>query len=215
MNLKARSIQLSVSVAFFSVTAILLSACGSNAAAELKAVVDAQTQSGAAVAAEVAQVETQVEGNVAEIEGPSSSPEAEEEVVADEGIVEASVEEVRTVPVLVPGDPQLKSTDPATFQIASGRIQLVEFFAFWCPTCKRMAPAIHGLEDIYGEQVNFVYLDQDDPATASFREAFNYRYQPEFYLLNPDGDILGSWIGYFDGAILQEAIEQALQNASS
>jgi thiol-disulfide isomerase/thioredoxin len=167
------------------------------------------------VAAEVAQVETQVEGNVAEIEGPSSSPEAEEEVVADESIVEASVEEVRAVPVLVPGDPQLKSTDPATFQIASGRIQLVEFFAFWCPTCKRMAPAIHGLEDIYGEQVNFVYLDQDDPATASFREAFNYRYQPEFYLLNPDGDILGSWIGYFDGAILQEAIEQALQNASS
>lgn len=215
MNLKARSIQLSVYVAFFSMTAILLSACGSNAAVELKAVVDAQTQSDVAVAAEVAQVETQVEGNVAEIEGPSSSPEAEEEVVADEGIVEASVEEVRTVPVLVPGDPQLKSTDPATFQIASGRIQLVEFFAFWCPTCKRMAPAIHGLEDIYGEQVNFVYLDQDDPATASFREAFNYRYQPEFYLLNPDGDILGSWIGYFDGAILQEAIEQALQNASS
>jgi thiol-disulfide isomerase/thioredoxin len=215
MNLKARSIQLSVYVAFFSMTAILLSACGSNAAAELKAVVDAQTQSDVAVAAEVAQVETQVEGNVAEIEGPSSSPEAEEEVVADESIVEASVEEVRAVPVLVPGDPQLKSTDPATFQIASGRIQLVEFFAFWCPTCKRMAPAIHGLEDIYGEQVNFVYLDQDDPATASFREAFNYRYQPEFYLLNPDGDILGSWIGYFDGAILQEAIEQALQNASS
>ena len=194
--------------ALFALSASLLSACAGNAAEELRAVVEAQTQSEVAVVAEVAQAEAEAEESAAIVEEPNTSAESE-------GVVEAAVEEVRTVPVLALGDPMLKSTDPATFEIASGRIQLVEFFAFWCPTCKRMAPTIHGLENIYGEQINFVYLDQDDPATAPFREAFSYRYQPEFYLLNPDGIILGSWIGYFDGAILQEALEQALQNASS
>ena len=29
------------------------------------------------------------------------------------------------------GDPQLKSTDPAGVALASGEVQLVEFFAFW------------------------------------------------------------------------------------
>ena len=200
-------------VALILAGAVFLAACSGDAAAQVQAVVEAQTQGGAVEAVE----EAAVEGAAVEAEVLTDSDDMSEADQAGEEVSEeASVEEeARTVPVLVHGSPVLKSTDPSTFEIASGRIQLVEFFAFWCPTCKRMATTVHGLEDIYGEDINFVFLDQDDPATAPFREAFGYRYQPEFYLLNPDGIILGTWIGYTDGAILQDALERALENASS
>lgn len=197
--------------------ALLLAACSGNAAAQVQAVVEAQTQTEPVASAEEVIEEAVIveadDGAEVEVstEGDQSGDAEYSAEVSEERSAEASVEDARAIPVLVPGSPALKSTDPATFEIASGRIQLLEFFAFWCPTCKRMASTVHGLEDIYGEQINFVFLDQDDPATASFRETFGYRYQPEFYLLNPDGIILGTWIGYTDGAILQEAIEHALQ----
>lgn len=58
-----------------------------------------------------------------------------------------------------------------------------------------MAPIVHGLEDIYKDRINFVYLDIDDPATSDFQRYFGYRYQPEYYLVGPDGEILASWFG--------------------
>ncbi len=59
-----------------------------------------------------------------------------------------------------------------------------------------MAPIVHGLEDLYSDQINFVYLDVDDPATKELKRQFGYRYQPEYYLLDPDGAIVQAWFGF-------------------
>ncbi len=44
--------------------------------------------------------------------------------------VPASVEASAAAPVATPR-PDLQASDPATVNLASGRLQLVEFFAFW------------------------------------------------------------------------------------
>jgi thioredoxin-related protein len=59
-----------------------------------------------------------------------------------------------------------------------------------------MAPIVHGLEDIYSDQINFVYLDIDNPETETFKRTFGYRYQPEYYLVGPQGEVLQSWFGF-------------------
>jgi hypothetical protein len=73
-----------------------------------------------------------------------------------------------------------------------------------------MAPIVHGLEFKYGDQVIFTYLDIDDPATNQFKQELNYRFQPHFFLLNPEGRILNQWVGVISSEELEDAILAAL-----
>jgi hypothetical protein len=58
-----------------------------------------------------------------------------------------------------------------------------------------MAPVVHGLEQQWGDRINFVYLDIDDPDTTPFKREFGYIYQPHFLLLDGEGQIVKQWIG--------------------
>lgn len=68
---------------------------------------------------------------------------------------------------------------------------------------------MHGLEAKYTGQVEFVYLDIDDPATNEFKRQLGYRYQPHLLLLDGDGNILRQWIGYVSESDLDPALQSA------
>ena len=73
-----------------------------------------------------------------------------------------------------------------------------------------MAPVVHGLETKYCGQLNFVYLDRDDPDTNPFKEALGYTYQPHTFLLDPDGNVITQWVGFVGEAELEAAILGAI-----
>lgn len=106
----------------------------------------------------------------------------------------------------------LHASNPSDFEIASGNLQLVEFFAFWWPTCRAIAPIVHGLEADYREQVNFVYLDIDDPANDDFKQALGYRYQPHILLLDGNGEVLSQWVGPITKEDLESSILSQLES---
>jgi hypothetical protein len=54
---------------------------------------------------------------------------------------------------------------------------------------------VHGLEVEYYDQINFVYLDIDDPANDTFKQDLGFRYQPHLFVLDGVGEILYQWIG--------------------
>jgi thioredoxin-like negative regulator of GroEL len=66
-----------------------------------------------------------------------------------------------------------------------------------------MAPMVHGLEAKYAGKVKFVYLDIDDPANQATKREFGFGYQPEFYLLDSQGNLLKK----FAGPVPQEQFE--------
>ncbi len=55
---------------------------------------------------------------------------------------------------------------------------------------------VHGLEAKYFGQIDFVYLDADAPETKVFQQQFGFYYQPEFYLLDGNGNLVKKWVGF-------------------
>ena len=58
-----------------------------------------------------------------------------------------------------------------------------------------MAPIVHGLEVDYFGLINFIYLDIDDPDNSKFMKELGFRYQPQFVLIDGEGNILQQWLG--------------------
>lgn len=72
-----------------------------------------------------------------------------------------------------------------------------------------MAPIVHGLEVEFHNQVDFVYLNIEDSANDPFKSQLGYRYQPHFFLLDGDGEILQQWLGPVSEGELRQALEEA------
>ena len=69
-----------------------------------------------------------------------------------------------------------------------------------------MAPIVHGLEAKYYKDVQFTYLDIDDPANDAIKRQLGYRVQPEYYLVNAQGEILQKWFGFVRVQDLESAL---------
>jgi hypothetical protein len=74
-----------------------------------------------------------------------------------------------------------------------------------------MASMVHGLEVEYWGRVKFSYLDADDPRTQVFQRELGFRYQPEFYLLDGDGNVLKKLIGFVSENQFRELFNEYLQ----
>jgi hypothetical protein len=73
-----------------------------------------------------------------------------------------------------------------------------------------MAPFVHGLEEKFGDQMQFTYLDIDDPDTEPFKKALGYVGTPQFLLLDGNGEIITQWFGLVDPVELEKALNEAL-----
>lgn len=69
-----------------------------------------------------------------------------------------------------------------------------------------MAPIVHGLEAKYYRNVQFSYLDIDDSANNNIKRQLGYRVQPEYYLVNAQGEILQKWFGFVDAQELESSL---------
>ncbi len=74
-----------------------------------------------------------------------------------------------------------------------------------------MAPIVHGLEAKYHNQIRFVYLNIDDPATDQFKSQLGYFVQPDFFLLDGEGKVLARWTGPVPAEELEAAFGAALE----
>jgi thioredoxin-related protein len=70
-----------------------------------------------------------------------------------------------------------------------------------------MAATVHGLEAQYGENLNFIYLDIDNPSNDQIKEQLHYKYQPHFFLVDENGVTLKQWLGYVTPQEFIEAFE--------
>jgi len=73
-----------------------------------------------------------------------------------------------------------------------------------------MKPIVHELENEYGNDIEFVYLDIDNPNTLDARQKYNFRYQPHFILVDENGEVIEEWLGYNSPNVFEESFAQIL-----
>ena len=119
-----------------------------------------------------------------------------------------STPEVTPTPVII--RTEIQASDPQSFNIVSGRVQFVEFFAYWSPISKSMAPVMNLLADKYKEQINFVFLDIDVPENSLYKQLIGDRLPPIFILLDPQGGVINAWEGFVSSSELESALQSVV-----
>jgi len=109
-----------------------------------------------------------------------------------------------------PAPPDDYRADTSALVGGSGHPQLVEFFAYWCTTCRFMRPTVHQLEADYWGKLDFVYLDIDNPANSDVKDEFGFVAQPLFILLDANGNELQRWYGVVNEEEFRAAFDAAL-----
>ena len=104
--------------------------------------------------------------------------------------------------------------DSVTFVGNTENPQFIKFFAYWCTVCKAMKPVVYELEGEYWGQIDFIYLDIDDPANNEAMNKYNFTAQPLFVLQTVEGEELERWLGYVDEADFRLAFDNLLSTAS-
>lgn len=96
-----------------------------------------------------------------------------------------------------------KASTPLERALTNQKPTLMEFYANWCTSCQAMAQDIYDLEQQYGEQLNVVMLNVDNPKWLP--EMLHYRVDgiPHFIFLNPQGETIASAIGLQPRSILE------------
>jgi hypothetical protein len=73
-----------------------------------------------------------------------------------------------------------------------------------------MKPVVNSLSTTYRDQIDFVYLDIDDPNNNEAKEKYGYRYQPHFFIVNEQDEVQQEWVGYVPEETLTAALDEFL-----
>jgi thiol-disulfide isomerase/thioredoxin len=75
-----------------------------------------------------------------------------------------------------------------------------------------MKPIVHGLEGEYGQDIEFVYIDIDNPESAAAKAKYGFRVQPHFLLVDANGEVVEQWFGYTEPIVFEDAFGEILSN---
>lgn len=99
---------------------------------------------------------------------------------------------------------------PYEVAIANQKPTFIEFYADWCTTCQSMSATVEKLQQQYGDQVNFVMLNIDDPQWTAQIADYRASGVPQFTLVDAEKSPLKTWVGKVPQPIFSEIFDQAL-----
>ncbi|MBE9059925.1 thioredoxin domain-containing protein [cf. Phormidesmis sp. LEGE 11477] len=99
---------------------------------------------------------------------------------------------------------------PYDLALTSQKPTLIEFYADWCTTCQGMSSTVETLHERYGDRINFVMLDIDEPQWASQVETFGATGVPQFTLLDSHQQPIENWVGKVPKLVFSTVFDQLL-----
>lgn len=103
---------------------------------------------------------------------------------------------------------------PYEMAMANGKPTLLEFYADWCTTCQRMAPIVKNLEQQYGDAINVVMLDIDQPQWAKLIDRYQVTGVPQFTFLDGHHDVEKRLVGNVPESVMTQWVARLLANGT-
>ena len=83
----------------------------------------------------------------------------------------------------------------------------LEFYAEWCEVCKEMAPKIADIKENYEKNINFVFLNVDNPKWEYYIRKFDVNGIPQLNLFDEDANLEVTFIGKQQQEIIKESLD--------
>ena len=91
----------------------------------------------------------------------------------------------------------------------------LEFYAEWCEVCKEMAPKFSDIKEKYEKDINFVFLNVDNPKWEKYIRNFNVNGIPQLNLFDEDANLKVTFIGKQEENTIKESLDNLNDNLSS
>ena len=89
----------------------------------------------------------------------------------------------------------------------NGKPTYLEFYAEWCEICKEMASEVIQLKEDFDSEINFVFLNVDNPKWDKFIKEFKVNGIPQINIIDANANLLATLTGFQE----ENTIEQSLK----
>jgi len=102
------------------------------------------------------------------------------------------------------------SMDPEV-ALSNGKPTYLEFYAEWCEICKEMAPEVTELKKDFDNQINFVFLNVDNPKWDKFIKQFKVNGIPQINIIDSNSNLLATLTGLQEENTLKKSINYLVE----
>ena len=102
------------------------------------------------------------------------------------------------------------SIDPE-IAFTNGKPTYLEFYAEWCEICKEMAPEVTELKNDFENQINFVFLNVDNPKWNKFIEKFKVNGIPQINIIDSNLNLQATFTGLQEQKTLKESLNYLIE----
>lgn len=99
--------------------------------------------------------------------------------------------------------------------VGEAKPKVLEFYATWCAPCKQLKQVLEKAKGEWGENVEFLSYNVDDPATEKLVEDYEVAPIPTLILLNESNEVVGYSVGFSGEAGVRKALQKIVPKATS
>ena len=93
----------------------------------------------------------------------------------------------------------------------NGKPTYLEFYAEWCEICKEMAPEVTELKKDFENDVNFVFLNVDNPKWNKYIKQFEVNGIPQINFIDSNSNLKATFTGLQEEKTLKDSINYLLE----
>ena len=105
-----------------------------------------------------------------------------------------------------------KSSIDPEIAFTNNKPTFLEFYADWCEVCKEMAPKVDVIKNEYEKDINFVFLNVDNPKWEKYIRNFNVNGIPQVNIFDKDANLEITFIGKQEEETIKESLDNLKDN---